>query len=339
MDIRRVQMTGGSSYVLTLPKHWIQSLRIHKNDPLGVEVQDDGDLLITGNITGEVVHRKKIIEIEPRVDPTSFFRTLVGVYIAGYNSIDIRSKDRIPSRIKKTIRDYSDQVIGLEPVEVSDTRVLLRDLFNPLEMPFENSMRRMYTITRGMHTDSVHALVSGDIAAAEDVVIRDRDVDRLFWLVARQTNMILQNPRSGEKIHAPINEVLHYFQTARIIERVADHAVLMAKSIMHIDRTQITKETGAAIKAASGEAAETFDKSITAFFTHDLKLANRIIESIRLREDIFHQLNTEILLLPTDPALSVRKISDSIRRIGEYSTDIAEEVINYGVLQSEEILH
>lgn len=332
MDIRRVQMTGGSSYVLTLPKDWIQSLQIKKNDPLGVVIKEDGDLLITGNITGEVVQREKVVTVEPGVESETFFRGLVGVYIAGYNTIDIRSKDRITSVIRKTVREFSDQVVGLEPVEENETRILLRDLFNPLEMPFENSLKRMYVITRGMHTDSVDALVSGDTAMAQDIVFRDRDVDRLFWLIARQTNMILQSPRNSERMNTPLAEVMHCFQTGRIIERVADHSVAIAKIIQQLDTSLVSGEAGAAVKAASQEVIQTFDKSIAAFFTHDLKQANRIIESVHLCEDIFHRINAEILLLPTESALYVRKISDSMRRIGEYSADIAEGVINYGMI-------
>ena len=46
MEIRRVQMTGGSSYVITLPKEWIKSVNIKKNDQLGLIRQSDGTLLI-----------------------------------------------------------------------------------------------------------------------------------------------------------------------------------------------------------------------------------------------------------------------------------------------------
>ncbi len=42
MEIRKVQITGGSSYVVTLPKDWAESLKIKKNDPLGLIVQPDG---------------------------------------------------------------------------------------------------------------------------------------------------------------------------------------------------------------------------------------------------------------------------------------------------------
>ena len=42
MEIRRVQMTGGASFVVTLPKDWAEQQKIKKNDPVGMTVQPDG---------------------------------------------------------------------------------------------------------------------------------------------------------------------------------------------------------------------------------------------------------------------------------------------------------
>lgn len=329
MEIRRVQMTGGSSYVLTLPKDWVQSLNLKKKDSLGVLVKENGDLLITGNISGESIHRNKLLEIEPGVDTELFFRSLVGSYIAGYNTIEVKSHGRIPSSIRKTVREFSDQVIGLEPVEESDDRIILRDLFNPLEMPIEKSLKRMYTITRSMHTDSIEAIIKGDAILAEDIIMRDQDIDRLFWLISRQTHIILHGPRISNKKYPPFDQVLHYFLTGRIVERIADHAVLITKSVPHINPEGMTGDISSIVEKALKDAVKAFDQSIEAVFSTDPIKANRIIKSVHLHEDTFHTINQEILILPTETALAIRKISDSIRRVSEYSGDIAEEVINY----------
>ena len=53
MEIRKVQVTGGSSYVITLPKEWVKSMEIQKNDPVGLIAQPDGTLLITPKPSGE----------------------------------------------------------------------------------------------------------------------------------------------------------------------------------------------------------------------------------------------------------------------------------------------
>ena len=53
-DIRRIQITGGSSYMITLPKEWAESSGLKKNDPVTLMPQADGSLAIfPNNIKGD----------------------------------------------------------------------------------------------------------------------------------------------------------------------------------------------------------------------------------------------------------------------------------------------
>lgn len=338
MEIRRVQMTGGSSYVITLPKDWVESTHIKKNDPLGVIVQPDGTLLITKNTTGDQVQRIKTLEINSGIDPDFFLRILIGVYIAGYNAIHITTKDRITGLIRMKLREFSNMVIGPEFVEETDSSIIIKDLLNPLEMPIQNSLKRMFVIVKGMHTDAIDAFIAHDKDLITDVIERDNDVDRLFWLIARQTNMIMHNVHLSKKMNVNISEMLPHFQIARIIERVGDHSVRIAKNANRVMNEQIPNEIHNHVKTASTGALNTFEKSIESFFTHDLKKANKTIEYMYQLEDTYSIINTEILSLPVNLAVPIRNITDSIRRSGEYSADIAENVINYEMMMEKNTL-
>lgn len=335
MEIRRVQMTGGSSFVITLPKAWIESSHIKKNDPLGVLVQPDGTLLVTRNVDGEQIQRIKEISVDNNTEPDFFLRLLIGTYIAGYSVIRITTKDRIPGNIRIKLREFSSMVIGPECVEETEKSILLKDLLNPLELPFENSLKRMFVIVRGMQHDAIESLLKDDKALADDVIDRDNDVDRLFWLIARQTNMIMQNIHLSRKMNTPIVRMLPHYQVGRIMERVGDHGVRIAHNARKLQSADIGKDLGAHILSASDAAISIFEKSVESFFTHDLKKANRMIESIHQLEENYARINEEILVLPTAIAVPIRNITDSIRRTGEYSADIAENVINYEMMIEE----
>ncbi|MCX6681394.1 MAG: AbrB/MazE/SpoVT family DNA-binding domain-containing protein, partial [Methanoregula sp.] len=69
MEIRRVQFTGGSSYVVTLPKDWVDAQKIKKNDPIGIEIQPDGTLLVTKTIEQEPLQRKKEFPVDEVTEP------------------------------------------------------------------------------------------------------------------------------------------------------------------------------------------------------------------------------------------------------------------------------
>jgi phosphate uptake regulator len=79
-------------------------------------------------------------------------------------------------------------------------------------MPFENTIKRMFVIVKTMYEDAITALEAHNTVLSEDVVNRDMDVDRLNWLIARQTNMILQEcisvPEDGD-LNKHGNALLH----------------------------------------------------------------------------------------------------------------------------------
>jgi len=338
MEIRRVQMTGGSSYVITLPKDWVEAAHIKKNDPLGIIVQPDGTLLITKNTTGDQIQRIKNLEIETGIDPDFFLRLLIGIYIAGYSAIHVTTKDRMTGTIRMKLREFSNMVIGPEFIEETDSSVLIKDLLNPLEMPIQNSLKRMFVIVKGMHIDAIDGFIAHDSDLLVDVIERDNDVDRLFWLIARQTNMIMHNVHLSRKMNVNVSEMLPHFQVARIIERVGDHSVRIAKNAHKIQDDDIPQGIHDHIRTVSIGALNTFEKSVESFFTHDLKKANKTIEYMYQLEETFSRINTELLTLPASLAVPVRNITDSIRRSGEYSADIAENVINYEMMMEKDVI-
>jgi phosphate uptake regulator len=329
MEIRKVQFTGGSSYVLTLPKEWIDAEKIKKNDSLGVEVQPDGALLITRSIDQEPVQRTKEFDLAGITEPAYLFRLLIGAYISGYTFIVIHSHQRLPPFVREVVRDFTQMTIGQEVIEETDIEIMLKDLLNPAEMPFENTIKRMFTIVKAMHEDAITAIRSQNQTLSNDVTLRDNDVDRLHWLIARQTNMILSNAALSRKMGVSPMMALHYFTISRIIERIGDHAeriVLTAQTIMtrEIDPKIIGK-----ISKASELSTGIFNRSIVSFFDKDIKKANQNIESLRVLETLCEEINTIVLQQETPDGIALGYIAESVRRAGEYAADISENVINY----------
>lgn len=328
MEIRRVQVTGGASFVVTLPKDWAESQKITKNDPIGFIVQPDGTLLITKKITEDPVQRRKEIDSSTIADPAFLFRMLIGTYITGFTVIHIMAKQRFPPFVRTVVRDFTRMTIGQEVVEETETSITIKDLLNPSEMPFDNTLKRMFVIIKTMHDDAITALDTHNRSLAMDVINRDTDVDRLNWLIARQTNIILQNASLSRKMGISPNMAMNYTMISRITERVGDHAVRIAEHSLPIIDMDFDKKFMNAIKKASGLSLEIFDRSIISFFNADMKEAHRNIESITALENICGEINNMVLKQDALVALNIAYISESIRRAGEYAGDISETVIN-----------
>ena len=330
MEIRKVQITGGSSYVITLPKDWAEEQNIQKNDPLGLLAQPDGTLLVTRDITEGQFQREKVFSLADINEPVYLFRLLVGSYISGFTGIRITSKTRIPVSMRMVAREFTQMAIGFEVVEETDMTIILKDLLNPSEMPFENTIKRMFVIVKNMQIDAMSALENGGgLGIADDVIKRDNDVDRLNWLIARQTNMILKNAQLSRKMGAPTSKVVNTYIISRIIERIGDHAVRIAENVKKISGSQINKDVLTSIMKANNLAISLFDKSIVSFFNSDLKGSNKNIEQVEKLEELSEKV--ALLAMKEEPSIAIplRSIAESIRRSGEYAGDISESIINY----------
>jgi len=260
MEIRRVQMTGGSSFVITLPKEWANSLKIKKNDPLGLITKSDGTLLITPKITGEQTQKIKEFEVNDRTKQTYLLRQLIGAYIEGYTIIKIKSSKRVPPSIVTTARRFTEIAIGQEVVEETNTSITIKDLLNPVEMPFSSTIKRMHIIVKSMHEDTMRALESGNKVLAEELKTRDNDVDRLHWLIARQHNTILQNVSLAEKMNITVGMSSTCFLISRIIERIGDHIVRIAHNIINLSNDRLNQKTIEHIQSTSNLALNIFNK-------------------------------------------------------------------------------
>jgi phosphate uptake regulator len=328
MEIRRVQMTGGSSFVVTLPKNWADEQKIKKNDPVGLVIQPDGTLLVTKKITEEPIQRVKEIDCSSIADPSFLFRLLIGTYITGFSMIRITTKQRFPPFVRTVVRDFTQMTIGQEVVEETEKVIAIKDLLNPAEMPFDNTIRRMFVVVKTMHEDAISALETHNRPLADDVITRDMDADRLNWLIARQTNMLMQNSSFSRKMGISPGMAMHYYMLSRIIERVGDHAVRIAEHTIPIVDADIDKKILIAVKKSSAMSLEIFDRSIVSFFNTDMKEAHRNIESITALENICEDINNMVLKQDTLIAINIGYIAESIRRSGEYASDISETVIN-----------
>lgn len=328
MEIRKVQVTGGSSYVISLPKGWVRQQKIEKNDPVGVIAQADGTLLLTPNLTYDSTTRIREFSLKDYPVPDMLLRSLIGAYISGFTTIRITSAGRIPPKVRQVVRKFTQMTIGQEVAEESDNSIILKDILNPSEMPFENTIRRMYVIVKAMHEDALYALEQGRRELAEDVSARDTDVDRLHWLVHRQFSLIVTNPALSRRMEIAPAKAATYYQVSRIIERVGDHAVAISEAAlvlidMRVDHTVVAKITKA------GEASlDIFNRSIKAIYANSIPEANAIIEAADDLLPEYHTLSAMTQKMKVKEAVAMTTIANSMHRISEYSSDIAKILIN-----------
>ncbi len=328
LETRKVQVTGGSSYIITLPKEWVLSAKIKKNDPVGVVVQSDGNLLITPSTTVEANHMTKEFNVDNITDSTYLFRLLIGAYISGYPNIVIKSRSEIQPYVRDCVINFTQVLIGPEIVEEDDHTIITKDLLKPTEMPFNKTIKRMFLLVKSMHENIMQALVERDRNRANDVINRDKDVDRLQWLVARQANMVLEDISLSNKMEIKQSHVLFYYTLSRILERVGDHAIIISKYMPALIDKRLSSKHVTVIKSASDLSLRILSRSMESWQKKDISIANDTIESVEQLKIECKKINDMAANMKGEPAVAMSYISESIRRTGEYATDISELMMN-----------
>jgi phosphate uptake regulator len=329
-ETRKVQITGGSTYIISLPKDWAENSKIEKGDSLTLWPRADGHLIVEPR----TVSKKKAEEIMlSEESPTHLLRRLIGLYMAGHRQMKLKTKDRMSQKTRKAIRELTKRAVGTEIIEESGDFVLVQDFLEPSDLPLDKTVRRMFTMASSMFKDSILSVMDTNVDLAKDVQLRDDEVDRLYWLVSKQFNMVLNDPILASKMDLTSPECLNYRAVARTIERIADHACKIAANSTELKKADIAPRTLKLVDDYSSFSADLFEKSMKSFYGKSLKLANETMDSAEKGATFRKQLARNIPKADTTVAVALAFISDSIERVASYSTNICEIAINHVTLE------
>lgn len=329
MEIRKVQMTGGSSMMITLPKEWTETVGLKKNDPVSLEVQSDGSLIIFPNgMELKEVSTTKCIDVTDVSDRDFLYRQLIGAYIAGHNTIKLVSGNKLRSEQVGVASSFVQTAIGLEIIEENDNSILIQDLMNQGQIRPMKSLERMEVLVRNMLNDIMDSIERRDVSAIGNMNDRDKEVDRIHWLILRQVSINQKDPTVSRKQGMNIESITRCSSISRIIERIGDHAVLLSKNLISFMKDPSSDIIDDEIVKAGHDAITLFSDSIHTWKGKDMEAANDCIERGKeLAENVLRRSN-EISGLNEKAAVSSGLIAGSVKRIIEYSMDISEIAIN-----------
>lgn len=328
VDLRRIQITGGSSFMITLPKDWADSVGLKKNDTVGLQPQPDGSMVIyPGGEQAAIAGSTKVIEVDGISDRDYLYRQLVGAYIAGHDVIELHSEGEISSMAASTASSFTQTAIGLEILEESDNRIVIKDLMDQGEIKPAKSVERMKVLVRNMLNDVLDALSEKDPKVLEGMSDRDREVDRIDWLISRQVNIHQKDITISRRMGMDLCEITRCGSVSRSIERIGDHAVLLASNLRPIidDKTSAADDR---ILSTGKDVVTLFTDSVGTWSTKNMEAANKCIERGEKLVERSKEIGDLDGQVDEKTAMAAELISSSVKRVAEYSMDIAEIAIN-----------
>ena len=324
METRKVQVTGGSTYTVSLPKEWARENDVEAGSTVAF-YPDADTLVLTPKTSEETV--EGTLDIGD-LDGDELIRAVMTMYVSGFDVISLVA-DRITTDQRRAIRMATQNIVGLEVLEETTDRVVIQDLLDSSELSIHNAITRMRLIAVSMLEDALTALVEDDDDLARDVIERDDDVDRLWYLVSRIFRATLRSPTAAEELGLPREMCFDYHASARQLERVADHAAKIGQISLNLDA--IPEDVVQALNNLHAEADDVINTAMDALFTDEsdeaTRLANEARGAILGIDEQARQVDE--LLRDVDPyqAQNLGLVVDSLSRSADYGGNIAETAL------------
>jgi len=334
-EARKLQVTGGSTYIISLPRKWVTRNQLRKGSSLILREERDGSLsLAPSGLAKQEKKEDAFIKVSRKDESNAIIRKAVSAYLVGYNLIHLRaqSQEQLSSQQRNAVKDFARHyLVGTEIVTDTSSELTLQILLSYPELTVESALRRMSIITSSMHRDSMVALRELDNQLAKAVIDTDTEVDRFNLYIIRQLKLAITNPRIITEIGlSGARDCLGYRLITKSVERTADHAVNIAENVLLLKK-RISEEVLRKIENMSALAISMFDDAIDSLFKHDFNLAEIVIEKAKGVTKLEKEAIACFEKGGDGEIASLRLLIESVRRTAEYASDIAEIVLNLNV--------
>ncbi|HOP09034.1 MAG TPA: phosphate uptake regulator PhoU, partial [Candidatus Methanofastidiosa archaeon] len=318
MEQRKVQITGGNSYIVSLPRDWIKKTGLSKGNYLGVETNEDGTLTIFPKSKERI---KKTFSINLTKSDSLNNRLLISKYLEGYDIIELVSKDRIPKESRKSLMKTVQNLIGIEIFEETSNKFVLSSLIDFGSIKIDKIIKRLIILTNSIFLESIKALEEGNWEFAQEIIPREDEVDKFYFHGIRELSEALKMPQLQKDVGINRStDILSYITVIKSIERISDYLINILEIFIDMEK-EIPKE----IVDYSHGCFDIFNDVTENVFTKNLTKANDTLDKLKGEEKKVPSI-IEIgeSSYSTDIISAYAKITDYFVRILKHCANLSE---------------
>jgi phosphate uptake regulator len=350
LGYRRVQCTGRGSYIISLPKEWVQDIGLKKGSEIDFKVQPDSSLTLVPRKLKEKYEEAKGAKLKEyyinvdvsEEDLQSTLRMIKALYVISADIIRVHFKGaKNVVKCKNIIKNFArDTLLGAEIIDETQDEITLQILIKHTEFPIEKAVRRMVIVALSANKDAISALKKRDAALFQSVINAHHDANRLGLYAVRQLkfgiernlfrDLGVRTPKEFLLYRIIVNDITNIAQNAlNIINNLTTFQKQLDDQLLFI-KEPIDEEVCSQLFNFNSIAHQLFEEATKAMFKRAYNDAEKIISKrgsfVTLETDLIRLMSTKKL----DPnvAAILRLILDSSRRILDYGQDIAELTLN-----------
>lgn len=335
METRKVQLSGGTTFTVSLPKSWANEHKIDTDSLLYLRPKSDGTLVIKTS-GEESSNRETTIDVST-YDTRGAREALVAAYMVGFDRITLVDRNEFDDAGRVELTDAVSDLTGVTVAETTPTRIVVRSLIDAGEISIRKSVVRLRLVTLAMQRDAAAALTESNDELAAQVVSRDTEADKLFALVTRYFRRALRDLEIVEHLGLSRPELFEYYYVARQCERIADHAEKTARLALELDEPP-SSEFVRDYDDLSERALTLVDNASNVILGDaEIEMAYRSVHDC---DELVADIDAYEQSLYSDPdrssAYECGILLDSVRRTAEYGANIAEIAVQRSTRRTDE---
>jgi len=333
LQFRKVQTLGKSSYLISLPKSWVEECGIKKGDKLAIQVVSDGVLKISYPPHGEDSQREEPEVVVDDLDKEELEAVIIGNYVMGVDSFKVVTpKESLTTSQRKTIRDSLNKLLGFRVISESANSIKIKNILAPYDLDVREEVKRLGLLASFMFKDLIQSLKEKNLDAANEIIEQDNEIDRSYLTMRRLLMVASSNAVVARKIGVKGSALcIAWSIILKRIESVADYIVEMVKILSSIDLEKIPEEIFSDFLKIGEHISLVFERFVRLFSEKDATGASAIMRDVNLFYDMKNTFTQKAIKQSLDPRIHVplENVCFLFGEIAEYCRDYAKDLINF----------
>jgi phosphate uptake regulator len=349
LGYRRVQCTGRGSFIISLPKEWVQDIGLKRGSEIAFNLEPDQTLTLVPRKIREKTEegegaklKEYYISVDPEENLQSTLRLLQALYVISADIIRVhfRGKGNV-AKCKTEIKNFAKETfLGSEIIDETNEEVTIQILVKHSEFPIEKAVRRMVIVALAAHRDVILALKGGSKELSQNVVNAEHDANRLGLYIVRQLKYGIEHNLYRELGFRTPKEFLLYRIIVNDIKDIGENAINIMHNLATVQKLvddqllfmkePIDEEVFSQMMNFNTLAHQLLEDATKAMFKRDYNDAEALIPKrqsyVKLENDLIRLMSSKKM----DPNINaiLRLVLDSSKRILDYGQDIAELTLN-----------
>lgn len=333
LEYRKVQTLGKSSFLISLPKNWVERYGIRKGDKLAIQEASNGVLRII--LSHQEKSKQRLVKevIIDDLDKEELEAAIIGNYVMGVDNFRIiTQQESLTTSQRKTIRNSLTKLLGFRVVSESMKSIEIKNILDPHNLDVREEVKRLVLLSSLMLKDLIQALKEKNFETVNEIIEQDNEIDRSYLAMRRLLMVANNNAVIAREIGVEgSNLCIAWSIILKRIESVADYVVDIVKVLSSIDLTKIPEELYCDFLKIGEHVSLVFERFVKFLIEKETAGASTVIRDIDLFRDMKNSFTQKAIEKSLDPSTHIllENALFFFNEIAKYCIDYVRDIINF----------